>query len=386
MLKSISINNYTTFIKKRTFDFSASKYTFLEKENIGTDKILKGALLVGENASGKTNVLKAILFLLQTLFGVNLVNFPSLKSFYTAKKNFDIEYTFVVDGHEIRYKVYCDMRGFKKEELFVDSEKYFTRDDNVAVVFKNGNGEEIHMGPANNVLFLRKIYFDTGFSDNEILSKWIMFLQKSVYYNCHSGNYEGNPLVLDSVAKNSYFDKNGTDKINKFLEKIKYRQKVFYADEVKNENSGFKSNEKFISFEKDGTNTKIPISFESTGNKAFISLLLVIMHAIENDCIIIIDEFSSGLHNELEICLLRYFFSQSHNSQIFFTTHSTNVLNTTVLRPDQIYSVKFDGKEGTVIKRFSDRDPIPRMAQNLERMYLNGEFDGRPYYDSSFEN
>ena len=38
MLKSIKLNNYTTFINPTTIDFSATNYKFLD-ENIGDNKI-----------------------------------------------------------------------------------------------------------------------------------------------------------------------------------------------------------------------------------------------------------------------------------------------------------------------------------------------------------
>lgn len=41
--------------------------------------------------------------------------------------------------------------------------------------------------------------------------------------------------------------------------------------------------------------------------KAFINLIPPIIYATKNNCMIIIDEFSSGLHNELEEALIRLF-------------------------------------------------------------------------------
>ena len=108
------------------------------------------------------------------------------------------------------------------------------------------------------------------------------------------------------------------------------------------------------------------------------------MHAVKNDCMVILDEFSSGFHNELEECLIKYFFHYSNNSQMFFTSHSTNILNNTIIRPDQVYSVTFKGMKGTTLKRFSDE--MPREAQNTEKMYLNGVFDGMPRYNKIFKD
>lgn len=90
------------------------------------------------------------------------------------------------------------------------------------------------------------------------------------------------------------------------------------------------------------------------------------------------DEFSSGFHNDLEELLIRYFMKKAEEAQLIFVSHSTNLLSNSILRPDQIYSVDF-GTDGSVLKRFSSEKP--REAQNLEKMYLSGVFDGVPAYE-----
>ena len=65
-------------------------------------------------------------------------------------------------------------------------------------------------------------------------------------------------------------------------------------------------------------------------------------------------------------------------SQVLFVSHSTNLLSNRLLRPDQIYSIDFD-ENGSKIKRFSSEKP--REAQNLEKMYLSGVFNGVPKYE-----
>ena len=67
MLTGITLKDYTTFISETTFDFTATNYKILEDTNVGANRVLKGALFVGENASGKTQVLKSITLLLDLL-------------------------------------------------------------------------------------------------------------------------------------------------------------------------------------------------------------------------------------------------------------------------------------------------------------------------------
>jgi AAA15 family ATPase/GTPase len=130
-----------------------------------------------------------------------------------------------------------------------------------------------------------------------------------------------------------------------------------------------------ISFEREEL-LSVPFFMESYGNQVLLSILPSLLTIVKNGGILAIDEFSSGLHNKLESLLLKYFFKHSKNAQILFVSHSTNLLKTSLLRPDQIYSVDFD--KGSILKKFQDEKP--RESQNLEKMYLSGVFGGIPLY------
>ena len=384
MLKKIKLDNYTTFINPTEIDFSATNYKFLETENVGSNKILKGCLFVGENASGKTKILKSITLLLDLLFGNSEVDLMPNKSFYTNKPTYKLEYTFIEEGKEIIYLIELNLNEIVSEKLIFDKQMILERLGNTAKF--SLNDEKTFNDISNKLLFLRRIYFDTNFYGNEILNKWFEYMKKSVYINCYYRtvcNYSGTNLLV-----HEYLNNNTVDSINKFLEKIDYKQKIEYSTETSNSNKNFfvksNDNKKFISFNKKGTDIYVPEMFESTGNITFMELLPSFLHAINNECMIIIDEFSSGFHNELEECIIKYFFHYSKNSQLFFTSHSTNILNNALIRPDQIYSVSFDSKKGSVLKRFSEE--MPRESQNTEKMYLNGVFNGMPRYNKIFKD
>ena len=65
-------------------------------------------------------------------------------------------------------------------------------------------------------------------------------------------------------------------------------------------------------------------------------------------------------------------------SQAFFVTHSTNILKSTILRPDQIYNILFTDEVGATVVRASSESP--RETQNYEKMYLAGVFGRRMKY------
>ena len=114
------------------------------------------------------------------------------------------------------------------------------------------------------------------------------------------------------------------------------------------------------------------MDIESLGNKILVQFLPMYLSVIRHGGMLICDEFSSGLHNDLEELLIRYFMKHAGQAQIFIVSHSTNLLSSSLFRPDQLYAVNFD-QEGSNIVRFSS-------AQNYEKMYLGGVFSGIPQY------
>ena len=386
MLKSVTLKNYTTFIEKTTFDFKATNYKILEDTNVGENRILKGALFVGENASGKTQFLDSIVFLLNLLLENSEQNYFLKKSLYSNGIKFDLSYTFDIKGNDIKYDVSFEANNIYSEKLYVNNEQKLDRNKNVGET--NFGEKKINNNINSNLSLLKLEYYNTKFNNDLILNEWFDFLKKSLYINCllrRTKIFNSNPDMIEEQSIDKYAEKGDATKINKILSKLDYNSEVVFDKQAFNKDKTFviESKDEMIGLKKKNTDIIVPLKFESNGNQSFINLILPINFATKNNCMIIIDEFSSGLHNELEEALIRYFFNNSKNSQLFFTSHSTNLLDTAILRPDQIYSFKFDSKHGTLIKRFSDENP--RESQNIEKMYLNGVFDGMPEYNKEFK-
>ena len=359
MLTKIVLKDYTTFISKTTFDFTATNYKILEDSNVGNNRVLKGALFVGENASGKTQALKSITLLLDLLLDNSELNFKSKKSMYTKGNKFNLEYEFNVDGNIIKYNVEFKDNAINGEKLYVNNELKIDRIRNSGKTYLDITKDNDNINPALSLVKLE--YYNTRFNNDEILNKWFDYLKNSIYMNCLLGVIKSyNITKISEQLLPKYALKNDANKLNKFINKLGYNSEVVFDKQD-------------IYVKKKGTDVAIPLFLESTGNKALINALLPIIFSTSNECMLIIDDYS-GLHNELEEALIKYFFNNSKNSQIFFTSHSTNLLDTSIIRPDQIYSFRFDSNIGTIIKRFSDENP--RESQNIEKMYLNGVFDG----------
>lgn len=227
-------------------------------------------------------------------------------------------------------------------------------------------------------MFLRTLYFNTRFAGHETLREWFNYLQNSIYINPYERNvisYGKEELILEE-----YIDVEGIENINDFLAIFNFKQRIEYSKEFSNGKIKLKTGDdkKTIFFKRDDIDTVIPYEEESSGNQLLLNILPAFLRIIKKPGILLVDGFSNSLHNKLEELLIKYVMRSSVNSQIIFTSHSTNLLTTSILRPDQIYSVNFDGPEGSWLKRFSDEQP--RLAQDLEKMYLSGVFEGLPDY------
>ena len=374
MLKSFEVSNFKSFKNKTVFDLEKTNYQVLMNTNVNGNT-LKGLMFVGANASGKSNVVLAIKFLLDSLFGKNNVYMDNYICMFSKNPIMSLNYAFDINGTEIIYDIQYQRIDKKiKEDLWVAGKNVFTRDGSVATV--NMTEKVIHTDVPKNTLFLRDIYFNTKFRGQEVLQKWFEFLSNSVYLDLYSKNavqYKSIDLSLKS-----YLEEKGADEINTFFKEYNFEQIVEYDNHSEGNMIAIESVEKMIFFKRKGIEEPIPFVIESLGNRTLLQLLPAFFHCISQGGMLLLDEFSSGFHNDLEELLIRYFMKKADNAQLIFVSHSTNLLSNKILRPDQIYSVDFSD-EGSVIKRFSSEKP--REAQNLEKMYLGGVFHGVPKYE-----
>lgn len=376
MLTKIEMENFKSFKKQTTIDFQSTNYKILENTNVSKDGILKGAIFVGGNASGKTNIILALRLLLDLLFKEKLVNIGVYRCLFSEDTNMKLYYEFKIEDNIIEYRIeYDGLRKFLVEKLLLNGEIIV---DRIGQSGKSSITENpIHENLDHQTLLLRTIYFNTKFNNHPILRKWFDYLINSIYLDAsirvRSSIGDGNLDILE------YLDNNGVNEINNFFKEYNFDQSIEYSEKSQgNITSIDTEGEKNIFFKRKGIGEPIPYIWESLGSRNLLNMLPSFFQVIKNGGMLIIDEFSSAFHNELEELLIRYFMEKSNRSQIFLVSHSTNLLSNTIFRPDQEYSVEFRGSQGSKINRFSnDR---PREAQNIEKMYNSGVFGGKPVY------
>lgn len=382
MLTKITLDNFKSFKNKTVVDLTKTNYTILP-QNVADNGVLKGCIFVGANASGKSTIILAVKLLLDLLFSERNINSGMFLCIFGDSNKYSLSYEFLIENKIIRYSFEVDVaKKMISESLYIDNELLLQRMGLSAksyIADSNGiNYDEEDVG--KDSLFLRTLYFNTKFASNSTLGSWMDYLKKSFYVNMFKGEIVSYGKRDMTIA--TYLDNGGCEVINNFFDEYNFEQKVEFVHSTSGGKISFVAGEyedvKTVFFKRKGIEVPIPFFEESLGNQNLLRILPVFLSAINNGGMLLIDEFSSGFHNELESLLVRYFMEKANHAQMLFVSHSTNLLSNSILRPDQEYSVEFQDQNGSTVKRFSSEQP--RSAQNIEKMYVSGVFGGLPEY------
>lgn len=382
MLTKITLDNFKSFKNRVTVDLTKTNYTILP-QNVADNGVLKGCIFVGANASGKSNIILGIKLLLDFLFLEKNINSGIFRCLFGEKNCYSLEYEFLIENKTIKYFLEVDAaKNMITEKLYLDgalmlermglnARSYIAEPTGVTYDKKNV-GED--------TLFLRTLYFNTKFASNPVLSAWMDYLKNSIYINLFEKAII--PYGKDDVSIVRYLDKGGCETINSFFNEYNFEQNIEYEHSSRGGGVimivGGDDSKKDVFFKRKGIDVPIPFKEESLGNRNLLQILPAFLTVIEKGGMLLIDEFSSGFHNDLESLLVRYFMEKANHSQMLFVSHSTNLLSNSILRPDQEYAVEFRNENGSSVKRFSSEQP--RSAQNIEKMYVSGVFGGLPGY------
>lgn len=375
MLKKMYLTNFLSFSERTEFDFTASKYTILSDSNVSDEDILKGALVIGPNASGKSNALEGIGLVIKLIKGEG-ESIGNYRCYFAKTTVTTVEYEFVFGGKKVFYKISYDINKKGLSELLsIDEKKVLIRDGDIGELHI-GDTPTIEKNLDNETLFLRTASFNTGrFPQEPTLHELMNYLLNSYFIDGF------NPSAHFGKNVMKYAEENGVDKLNKYLKDLNYDFYLEYGSESSGEGLQIRlgSGQKSIFFKRNRFPMPSTFFTESQGNQVFADMLPQIINIIEQPGMLVIDEFGNSLHNRLSEKIVRFFMESSKHSQMFITSHDTNLISNSVFRPDQINLVTFENSKGSKVERISKYKP--REAQNLEKMYLGGMFEGLPLYD-----
>lgn len=400
MILKIELENFFSIKNRIRIDFRAGRIkTALAAElshNVMEWKgipILKSIGLFGPNASGKSNIIKAISFCSQLVLESHLFNegtqfdyMPFKFDGWTEKPSkFLID--FVCDNVEYEYAFELTREKILRESLFHypngRKAKVFVRTENGKYSFGTGvmtKPSDVVLNTSDKNLFLSR----ASSMNREIAQKVYRFFLIHLVPGIVNIN---NVSILESFTTYKHLILKALAICDTDITDIEVRKEKITAPISNSNQSSFKSLD-VLRFQTAHRNQKEVVfdleTEESNGTRKLFQILLRLLDVVKNKKSIMLDEFDLGLHTRLADFILDLIHA-SESSQLLFTSHNTNLIDIKRLRRDQILFVN-KGEEGSteVYSLFDFKDFRENM--DAEKGYIQGRFDAIPYIDSSVTN
>lgn len=126
----------------------------------------------------------------------------------------------------------------------------------------------------------------------------------------------------------------------------------------------------------DGSIVKFTAADESNGTMSLFGFASRWIDVIENDRILVVDELDSSLHPLVVWELIRKLSETNSKAQLIFTTHDVTVMRSKLLRRDQVFFVSADKRRATQL--YSLFDFKGREDDAFEDRYLQGRYGATP--------
>ena len=341
MLIDFTFSNVRSFKDKVTFSMETGEgITVYSKENTIQHDIVdavKSAFIFGGNASGKTNLLRALMLLRIVVLHGTLSEIDPLPIDTYAHDNDNTYFNirFIKNNKQFTYTIEYNEDFVVEESLVVDGNILFSRDTQhvhmpESIVSLESslrrNQPLLYFAQSNNVSLAKEAY---EWFALDILSPSLptsSMDSRKAFRALHD-----NPQLKDDVL---YFlraaDFNIRD-IKTELIQIPNEQNIDTSKSmllVKCEHEGI-----------NGEAFSIEYEAESIGTRIFLMLALAILQRDNHGKLFLIDEFDRSLHPKLVTILLKIFNEwNTTESQLIATTHDNDILDY-ALRTDQIWFV-----------------------------------------------
>jgi uncharacterized protein len=121
---------------------------------------------------------------------------------------------------------------------------------------------------------------------------------------------------------------------------------------------------------------------ESDGTQRLLELLRYLYFASGDRLVLVVDELERSLHPLMTRLLVETFLGQIPQAgrQLIFTTHDTNLLNRSLLPPDAVWFVQKDAGGASKLHSLAEFQPaqLRELTGRLEEGYLQGRFGAIP--------
>jgi uncharacterized protein len=398
MIHSFKFKNFYSFQKESTVSFVVNENAPNTHGYITTPlntKLSNIEVVIGPNASGKTNVLKVLPFikwLITDSYGAHPDDPIPVKSFL-FKKNTPIELS--VD-FELNSKIYS-YRFLLTEERILEEELFY-KTETVSRVTKKmifSRKWDVKLGA---FIFNKKSHFKLPKNIESMLRKNTSVIASAIriphresqeidtYWRQIDTNVIEAGWIGDHIIPNSNLM---FETINFFHENKEFKKKAekllakfdlgLEALEIKKEQIGNQTNMNVQTVHAiNGDKIHFNFNYESSGTRQFLILLKIVLQSLSRGGIAVIDEFDTNLHPDMIAALVDMFIFPETNpfkAQLIFSTHSHRILNK--LDKYQIMFVEKNKKGSSEIWRLDEMEGV-RADDNYYRKYIAGAYGAIP--------
>ncbi len=391
MLCQFSFQNFKSYKGETTLDFQAVTLPEFRETLITEEKaldLLPVNVIYGPNGGGKSNLLQALSCVISTIvMPVNELEknrqnlilqqkvdaVPFLFDQTSASEPVEFRIFFRIAKNE-----YCYYIAFKDDEVITESlyrkqitgkksASIFERETDSITLGASINKKSINtsVNPKMPYLSFLAINYDIP-----VISEVMTWFE-----SCIIRSY-ANPVVEHQImlAKDSPFKDQFIRVLNDMdIDITDYR----YDEERK---------QIFMKRNVGSADYELPFSDESDGTRKLIAALPVILLALREGRLVIIDELDAKLHPKLLKYVILLFKNKEINkygTQLLFTSHDMYTLKNTVFRRDEIwFAAENDAHESEIYSlheiRGEDNERIKSTAA-YDKQYLEGRYGADPY-------
>lgn len=378
MVLEIRLSNMFSFRDEVTLDLQAAKIqTKKARElegnlfSVDGEQMLKSVALFGANASGKSNVIKAIRacvnmvrsshnYNVDTRFAISPFKFEDY-----ANKPSSFYIRFLLNGVEYEYSF-----SFMHDEIITET-LYYYPNGRKSLVFSRDESR----GTVKKDIYEFKTVIKRPFDVADNTSKKTLYISRASQMDREIAQkiflFFCNDIVLDyQVANIDSLDNLFKERKDQMLEVLGTADSDIIDFKIQNN--------AITTFHR--TNPSVAFDFEteeSEGTKTLFRMMVRMIGIIHEGKMLLVDEIDNSLHTQLVEFVIGMF-NHSDHAQLIYTTHNTHLLNTDFQRRDQVYFVnKREDGSSDMYSLFDFKDF--RDTLDMEKAYLQGRFDAIPY-------
>jgi uncharacterized protein len=398
MLIEFTVKNYKSIRDEQKLSMVADAGDELRRSNTfissapASETLLRSVVVYGPNASGKSNLLKALdamqgMVVLSASWQTGkLLPVPSFlfdEDSTSAPTEFEV--IFFVDGVRYQYGFAATSRQVTEEWLFASPkgrvQQWFSRTwdaDNGTYSWEFGKaftGEKQlwQKSTRDNALFLSTA---AQLNSKSLAPVFAWFAEKLNILDA-----DDSPAMYTSKR---CMDASGKSEVLAFLQAADFDIADLQIQvEDLSENNGMEVfNVRTIHQTKQGRQAELKLTEESDGTRKIFAFAGPWLDTLREGHVLFVDELHGSLHPKLVQFLVDIFHSDktnTNNAQLVFTTHDTSILNQDVFRRDQIWFFEKDKEQASHLYPLTDFHPRKDRG-NLRANYLDGRYGALPVF------